>query len=147
MKVYSYTTSDLLEQLSAHGVKPSAQRLLILRFLMENRVHPNVDEIYQALLPEHPTLSRTTVYNTLKLLTAAGIIRCIDVGGSYGARWDFSHHDHAHFLCMSCGRVTDIDFENHTPSFPLPPGGFEVQATEVNLRGMCPECLHRRQAN
>ncbi|MDE5651027.1 MAG: transcriptional repressor, partial [Duncaniella sp.] len=121
MKVYSYTTSDLLEQLSAHGVKPSAQRLLILRFLMENRVHPNVDEIYQALLPEHPTLSRTTVYNTLKLLTAAGIIRCIDVGGSYGARWDFSHHDHAHFLCMSCGHVTDVDFENHTPSFPLPP--------------------------
>lgn len=147
MKVCSYTASELLEQLSSHGVKPSAQRLLILRFLMENRTHPTVDEIYNALLPEQPTLSRTTVYNTLKLLAAAGIIRCIDVGGNHGARWDYSRHDHAHFLCTACGSVTDIEFDVQAPAFPLPPGGFEVHTTEVNLRGVCPECRRQSQAS
>ncbi len=147
MKVYSYTASELLEQLSSHGVKPSAQRLMILRFLMENRTHPTVDEIYNALLPEQPTLSRTTVYNTLKLLAAVGIIRCIDVGRNHGARWDYSHHDHAHFLCTACGGVTDIEFDSQAPAFPLPPGGFEVHSTEVNLRGICPECRRQSQAS
>ena len=146
MKKYSYTTQELLDKLSEYGVKPSAQRLLILRFLMENRIHPNVDEIYQALLPEQPTLSRTTVYNTLKLLSAAGIIRCIDVGGSHGAGWDYSHDDHAHFLCTCCGSVTDVEFGEYVPAFPTPPGGYTVQSAEINLRGICPDC-HKQMAS
>ena len=98
MQSYSFTTQEVLDTLSEGGVKPSAQRMAILRFLMENRVHPTVDEIFKALQPENPTLSRTTVYNTLRLLTEAEIIRCIETGVN-GARWDYSQHDHAHFLC------------------------------------------------
>ena len=102
MQSYSFTTQEVLDTLSEGGVKPSAQRMAILRFLMENRVHPTVDEIFKALQPENPTLSRTTVYNTLRLLTEAEIIRCIETGVN-GARWDYSQHDHAHFLCTECG--------------------------------------------
>lgn len=138
MQSYSFTTQEVLDTLSEGGVKPSAQRMTILRFLMENRVHPTVDEIFKALQPENPTLSRTTVYNTLRLLTEAEIIRCIETGVN-GARWDYSQHDHAHFLCTECGRVTDVAFTMPS-SLPLPESGYQVKSADVIFRGTCPLC-------
>ena len=64
MQTYSFTTQEILDTLSEGGVKPSAQRIAILRYLMENRIHPTVDEIFKSLQPTTPTLSRTTDYNT-----------------------------------------------------------------------------------
>lgn len=140
MQTYSFTTQEILDILSEGGVKPSAQRIVILRYLMENRIHPTVDEIFKALQPDNPTLSRTTVYNTLRLLAAADIIRRIEVGDSEGARWDYSQHDHAHFLCTTCGHVTDVDYSMSSPSFTLPPKGYTVRSAEVIFKGLCPSC-------
>ncbi|MDE5665154.1 MAG: transcriptional repressor [Duncaniella sp.] len=140
MQIYSFTTQEILDILTEGGVKPSAQRIVILRYLMENRIHPTVDEIFKALQPNHPTLSRTTVYNTLRLLAAAGIIRCIEASGGDGARWDYSQHDHAHFLCSACGKVTDIDYTDASPSFAIPPKGYVVHLTDVIFKGLCPNC-------
>ncbi|MCM1077018.1 MAG: transcriptional repressor [Bacteroides sp.] len=140
MQISNITNQDILSTLSGGGVKPSAQRLVIMRYLMENRIHPTVDEIFKALQPTNPTLSRTTVYNTLRLLAKAGIIRCIDTGGGDGARWDYSKRDHAHFLCTSCGQVTDIDYRDSAPSFTLPPEGYTVRSADVIFKGLCPSC-------
>lgn len=139
-QTYNFSTQEILTVLTDGGVKPSAQRMVILGYLMENRIHPTVDEIFKALQPSHPTLSRTTVYNTLRRLAAAGIIRCIGTGGGEGARWDYSQHDHAHFLCSACGHVTDIDYSGASPSFILPPGGYTVQSADIILKGLCPSC-------
>jgi hypothetical protein len=57
--------------LQSAGVKPSPQRVAILQWLIDNRCHPTVDEIYRALEQIYPTLSRTTVYNTMWLLAEA----------------------------------------------------------------------------
>lgn len=144
MHTYNITNQEIMTILAGGGVKPSAQRLVILRYLMENRIHPTVDEIFKALQPHHPTLSRTTIYNTLRLLAKAAIIRCIDTGGGDGARWDYSQNDHAHFLCTSCGRVTDVDYtDDHAPSFTLPPEGYVVRSADIIFKGLCPDCAVR----
>ncbi len=49
------------------GIKPSYQRIKIYEYIFNNNIHPTVDNIYKKLLKEIPTLSKTTVYNTLKL--------------------------------------------------------------------------------
>lgn len=134
-----YTTPQVVDTLSAHGIKPSAQRIAILRHLMENRVHPTVDEIHSSLLPDHPTLSRTTVYNTLKLLAASGAIRCLEMSTAEGARWDYSEEDHAHFLCLRCGGVTDLPIAG--AAFPTVPTGYEVESVALSFKGICPDCL------
>lgn len=139
MKTYSYTTEEILATLAAGRVKPSAQRIAILRFLMENRIHPTVDEIFKALLPSQPTLSRTTVYNTLRLLTSSGIIKCIEIGGGDGSRWDYAQHDHAHFLCTSCGFVTDIDYAS-LPKVEILPADYSIHTIDLIVRGHCPAC-------
>ncbi|MBR4922900.1 MAG: transcriptional repressor, partial [Bacteroidaceae bacterium] len=57
MKTYEYLLS--------FGIKPSVQRIAIMDYLMTHRTHPAIDEIYLALCEDIPTLSKTTVYNTL----------------------------------------------------------------------------------
>ena len=61
------------------GIKPSSQRIAVMRQLMSDKSHPTVADIYDALIPEHPTISRTTIYNTLKLFVETGCARCLSI--------------------------------------------------------------------
>ena len=63
------------ERLLDHNIKPSMQRIAIMQYLMEHPIHPSADDIYTALSPSMPTLSKTTVYNTLKLFSEQGALR------------------------------------------------------------------------
>ena len=72
-----------------HGIKPSAQRIAVAGYLAKHLTHPTVDEIYCDLLHDYPTLSRTTVYNTVNLLAQNGCISTLDVD-SLGTRYDFN---------------------------------------------------------
>ncbi|MCB0402432.1 MAG: transcriptional repressor, partial [Flavobacteriales bacterium] len=64
---------DFAHHLSSNNIKPSVQRIKIFEYLHENRQHPTVDTIYKDLVGHIPTLSKTTVYNTLKLFVDNGI--------------------------------------------------------------------------
>ena len=66
------TRQIAIEKLQAAGIRPSEPRICIYEYLWENRVHPGAEGIYKQLSPLHPTLSLTTVYNTLKLFADAG---------------------------------------------------------------------------
>ena len=59
---------DIEKYLREHGISPSYQRIRVFEYLISNKNHPTVDMIYKELIKEIPTLSRTTVYNTLNLL-------------------------------------------------------------------------------
>ena len=63
---------NVYEYLLSYNVKPSVQRIAIMDYLLKHKTHPSIDEIYLALSKSIPTLSKTTVYNTLKLLTENG---------------------------------------------------------------------------
>ena len=69
----------VVERLQGHNIKPSVQRIAIMKYLMEHRTHPTVDEIYTALSPTIPTLSKTTVYNTLKILSEQGAAQTLTI--------------------------------------------------------------------
>ena len=64
-----------IEQLKENGLKATHQRLEILKYLDNNRIHPRIDEIYLHLKKKYPSLSKTTVYNTIEVLTKHDIIR------------------------------------------------------------------------
>ncbi|MDE6100847.1 MAG: transcriptional repressor [Paramuribaculum sp.] len=127
--------SDLKPILTQAGIKPSQQRLAVVSFLANNLIHPTVDEIYSGLLPEYPTMSRTTVYNTVRLLEEADRLEALTLDGD-STRYDFNTSPHSHFFCTRCHRVTDLPM----PPVPEAPGGFEVQAVQLCYKGICPQC-------
>ena len=96
--------------LQDYGIRPSLTRVLIYDYLRQHRTHPTADEIYSALSPEAPTLSKTTVYNTMKLLSEKGVIKTITIEEQQ-ARFDACTDTHGHFLCKDCGKVFDFDTE------------------------------------
>ena len=91
-------TNTTLNYLQAHGIKPSLQRMAVMTYLIEHRTHPTADEIYTALHPSIPTLSKTTVYNTLKLLTEKGAALQLTID-ERNCCFDADTSPHAHFLC------------------------------------------------
>lgn len=136
------TTVELTDKMRAAGMRPSAQRLAILQYLEQFRTHPSADEIYKALRPEFPSMSLTTVYNTLHALVECGLLREVEIEPA-NLRFDSaSTTPHGHFRCRCCGRIFDM---------PLPdgimlnnmPGGFAVDSLDLYLKGTCPDCTAR----
>lgn len=134
----TYSDEDIAARLSAKGIRPSVQRMAILKYLSEHKTHPTVDMMYTALSPHIPTLSKTTVYNTVKQLAEYELIQSIQIEDGE-VRYDADTSDHIHFKCLSCGKVYDI-FEHAPVTSGIIPDGFIVQKTQTNLWGICPSC-------
>lgn len=128
-------TTRSMELLAAAGIKASAQRIAVTSYLLTHRTHPTVDEIYTALLPANPTMSRTTVYNTLGLLVAGGAVMELDFGKG-NSHYDSCIHPHAHFFCERCGRIEDME----PALWPKAPEGRRVSRTYVTFMGLCDSC-------
>lgn len=73
------TTESVYDRLKAHGINPSKQRMAIMEYLMTHPTHPTVEEVYKALVPFIKTLSRTTVYNTLRLFSEHNAAQMITI--------------------------------------------------------------------
>ena len=132
---------ELNDYLTKRGIRPSFHRIKILEYLFMNKTHPTVDDIYKALINEIPTLSRTTIYNTLSLFVEKGIVSqlIIDEGE---ARYDLREKPHAHFRCIKCGRIFDIDFDCALFKEKFI-GGNKIIETQVNIIGICKDCLKK----
>ena len=118
------------DYLAKYGIKPSVQRIAIMEYLMEHRTHPSTDEIHSVLIKWMPTLSKTTVYNTLKLFTEQGALMALGIDDR-NIRYDIDVSDHAHFICLGCGKVYDIPVD-HLDKL-IVRGGEELTITETHL--------------
>ena len=125
-----------VELLQKGNIKPSALRIKILEYILNHRTHPTIDEIYEELVSGNPTLSKTTVYNTTKVLLEHGLILQILIDGQQ-ARYDGDISDHGHFLCSSCNHIYDFPVLTE-PEFKL--DGFEVSDLKIYCSGICKKC-------
>ena len=127
-----------LQYLIDHGISPSVQRLAIMDYLLTHQTHPTVNEIYSELLPAIPTLSKTTVHNTLRLFVKHNIALHIDIDERH-ARFDGKINAHAHFRCKKCGSIFDIPLSEVTELFSEKPD-FVIDEAYVNIKGVCKIC-------
>lgn len=129
--------ADTGKYLSEYGIRPSVQRIAVMEYLLVHRTHPTAEEIFRALSPGLPTLSRTTVYNTLDLLVARGAVAHITIDPRF-SRYDGDISLHGHFLCDRCGGLYDV------PLGPLPtalyPKEHRVASAQLYYRGVCARC-------
>lgn len=138
------TTSATLEYLSEHGIKPSQQRIAVMEYLMKHRTHPTVEDIYHALHGKMPTLSKTTVYNTLKVLTEQGAIQQLTID-EHCSCYDAETAPHAHFRCNQCGKVYDLELkETNLAQLVRLPESLQIDMAALYFRGCCPKCQAKR---
>jgi len=126
------------EHLKTHGIKPSYQRIKIFEYLLKHHNHPTVDMIYRELVPRIPTLSKTTVYNTLNLFIAKEIASIIIIEENE-TRYDADTSVHGHFKCHKCTKVYDLDVDLSKIEIPMLT---EHRVTEHHFyfKGICKNC-------
>lgn len=127
--------------LKDHAIKITPQRLEILRYLDQHHTHPTVDQIYLALKKKNPSLSKTTVYNSVETLKKHKLIQSLTISGSE-TRYDIAQGLHHHFLCQHCGAIIDIEMTCPNINKTIL-GGHRVEEVHGYFRGVCKDCIKK----
>ena len=135
----SVSIQTLTNLLALNGIRPSYQRLRVLEYLHQKKGHPTVDEIFHSLSPDIPSLSKTTIYNTLHTFVEAGLVRLVSINDDE-MRYDILISDHGHFQCEACGTIYDFEVDiDCIPIYEL--DRFEIKEKNVYFKGLCPSCF------
>ena len=129
------------EFLNEHGIRPSQKRIMLMYYLQTHRVHPTVDDMYNALHDFIPTLSKTTIYNTMDLFVSHGVVLGLTIDEKQ-MRFDADVSPRAHFLCNACGKLYDVPINGDAIASLKSLLPHDMQATEVSVyyKGICREC-------
>jgi len=122
------------EMLRARGITPTHQRIEIALVLFEKRWHPSADEVLAAVNVRYAETSKATVYNTLKLFLAKGLVRELIVDPNK-VFYDSNTGPHHHFYDLSSGEITDIAAEGvRIDGLPPLPAGMIADGIEIIVR-------------
>jgi Fur family peroxide stress response transcriptional regulator len=135
-----------MRRLRELGLKLTPQRLAILEVLEGNTEHPSAEDIYKQLKPRYPSLSLTTVYNTLEVLAGAGELQEIRIRANK-RHFDPNPAPHGHFLCRICGAIDDVETGPLEIQAPFQTKGYFVEKYAPYFYGICPRCRERDRSN
>ena len=124
------------------GLRVTRPRLAVLD-AVHGHPHADTDTIYSAVRSELGEVSQQAVYDVLRALTAARLVRRFEPMGS-AARYEARVADHHHHLvCRECGDIVDVDHAAGDTTCLAPAGGsgYEVDETEVVFWGRCARCV------
>jgi Fur family ferric uptake transcriptional regulator len=136
------TTSGFEQLLRDAALRVTRPRLAVLSAVHENP-HADTDSIIRVVRADLGEVSHQAVYDVLRVLTSAGLLRRIQPAGSvarYEARVGDNHH---HVVCRSCGAIADVDCATGTaPCLEASDDhGFVIDEAEVTYWAQCPECV------
>jgi len=132
----------IAEKLKEKKVKPSYQRMKIYEYLTRERNHPTVEQIFEHLVKEMPTLSKATVYNTMNIFRKAGLVKIVTIENNE-ARYDSEVSTHGHFKCEICGKIYDFPVDVSALSSDALED-FKITEKDIYFKGICPECLGKK---
>ena len=135
------TTSDFEYQLRAADLRVTRPRVAVLTAVQEHP-HADTDSIIGVVRENLAEVSHQAVYDVLRALTAAGLVRRIQPSGSvarYESRVGDNHH---HVVCRSCGAIADVDCAvGDAPCVTASNDhGYTIDEAEVIYWGLCPDC-------
>ncbi|MEO8108300.1 MAG: Fur family transcriptional regulator [Actinomycetes bacterium] len=135
------TVSDFERMLRGVALRVTRPRVAVLA-AVRNHPHADTDSIIGVVREDLGEVSHQAVYDVLRALTTAGLVRRIQPTGSvarYESRVGDNHH---HLLCRSCGAIADVDCAvGFTPCLTASDShGFVIDEAEVIYWGLCPSC-------
>ena len=136
------TAADLERMLREAALRVTRPRMAVLS-AVHDHAHADTESLIRTVRANLGDVSHQAVYDVLRALTAAGLVRRIQPSASvarYEARVGDNHH---HLVCRSCGAISDVDCAvGATPCLTAADErGYEIDEAEVIYWGRCPECL------
>lgn len=129
------------ELLEFHGVKPTANRIIIARTLASKKCPMSMKDLEQAIV----SLDKSSIFRTLTVFRDHHVVHVIE-GGEGGMKYELCNsHDtdddddeHVHFYCESCHRTFCL-YDTPMPEIEMPEG-YSAYSANYIIRGICPEC-------
>ena len=146
-EVKQNTVDDFCRFMKQKGMNITLQRKKIAKAFFQLNGHHSLEEFYQIIAQEDPTIGQTTVYRTLKLLREAGLaseIHFSDDITRYEVADPRSHHDH--LICIECGKIIEIvnnSIEDIQKKIAKE-HGFTLTGHIHNLYGVCTDCQNKQ---
>ena len=135
--------------LKERGVRLTRQRQLLLDLIDKSGQHLDAERLFQMAKEKDPKLNRVTVYRTLKMLKVGGLVDELDLmhyGGDQHYYETRMKQEHAHVICLRCGKVEEFfgeplhklrkQVESHF--------GFQIVLARTEIGGYCPHCQSLR---
>ena len=133
------------DSLKARGLRLTRQRQILLDLIDKSGQHLDAERLYQMAKERDPKLNRVTVYRTLKMLKEGGMVDELDlmhIGGDQHFYETRMKQEHAHIICLRCGKVEEFfgeplqklrrQVEEHF--------GFQIVLARTEVGGYCPHC-------
>jgi len=135
------TNSEFETLLREAGLRVTRPRVAVLTAVYDSP-HADTNSIIGFVRDDLGEVSHQAVYDVLRALTGAGLVRTIQPSGSvarYESRVGDNHH---HIVCRSCGSITDVDCAvGSAPCLTASDDhGYVIDEAEVVFRGLCPDC-------
>ena len=130
---------DITTELVNKNLRPSIQRIKILEYLIKNQCHPTVEQIFKDLQSEIPTLSKTTIYNTMNLFLKVGLVKVLTIEDNE-TRYDIITETHGHFKCGECGAISNFNIAIESIEIEELIG-CKIVEKNVYFKGVCSKCL------
>ncbi len=134
VKQCNYTPQEIEKMLVTAGVQPTLQRISLAKYIMSEANHPTAEEIKEWAEENLDKISQATIYNTLKALTDAGLIRAFRFSHSERVIYDCNTEDHFHFLDEKSGRIYDIHKEDIGVKIEIPKK-FKIKSIDLMFKG------------
>lgn len=138
--------SAISRLLAAHGIRPTANRLLIADALAKETYPMSMHELEEKIV----TIDKSGIFRTLTLFRTHRLVHDVE-DGQGNVRYELCmSHDadadddlHVHFYCERCHHTFCLD---DTPLPPVRlPQGFSMRSANYMVKGVCPDCAHRRE--
>ena len=141
--------SGIKDSLKQQGVRLTRQRRILLDLIDQSGQHLDAERLYQLARERDPKINRVTVYRTLKLLKAGGLVDELDLMHQAGEQHYYEtrrKQEHAHVICLACGKVEEFfgeplqrlrkQVESHF--------GFQIVLARTEMGGYCSHCQSLR---
>jgi len=128
-----------------HGPALTRQRKVVLDVVQSGNTHPTAAEVFERARKKLPTISFATVYNSLRYLKEAGLVREVTFG-SGASRYDRETDRHDHAICSGCGMLVDFDLPGTVElmSSAARVSRFKPESVHLTLVGLCPKCRNTK---
>lgn len=136
---------ELMALFRMRGMRMTPQRERVIDVLSTSQSHPTAEDVWRAVRLELPSVSLKTIYDILHELVALGELKQLNLGPG-SSRYESADLHHSHFVCVSCGKVSNSGENAAQSELPVAAeGSFMVTGVEVVYRGLCADCQARQR--
>ena len=129
--------TNYISLLKENDLKATIQRTSILKTI-DHAGHINIDEIYENVKEQYPTLSLATIYKNIIVMQENNVIIEVPLNGEK-SKYELKKEEHMHLICEVCGKIKDTQITPATKE-ALVIENFQLKASQINLFGLCQKC-------